>query len=65
MLIANGLIKEMVTLDTGIREITNDIAPVLGRLSTGPYSILSNRMFDVTDSISRLFDIASVFDVCW
>ena len=31
VLIANGLIKEMVTLDTGIREITNDIAPVLGR----------------------------------
>lgn len=29
--IADGLIKEMVTLDTGIWEITNDIAPVLGR----------------------------------
>ncbi len=31
VVIADGLIKEMVTLDTGIREITNDIAPVLGR----------------------------------
>lgn len=31
VIIADGLIKEMVTLDTGIREITNDIAPVPGR----------------------------------
>lgn len=31
VLIANGLIKEMVTLDTGITEVTNDIAPVPGR----------------------------------
>lgn len=31
IIIADGLIKEMVTLDTGIREIANDIAPVLGR----------------------------------
>lgn len=31
IVIADGLIKEMVTLDTGIREIKNDIAPVLGR----------------------------------
>lgn len=31
VVIADGLIKEMVTLDTGISEITNDIAPVLGR----------------------------------
>lgn len=29
--IAEGLIKEMVTLDTGITEIRNDIAPMLGR----------------------------------
>lgn len=31
VIIADGLIKEMVTLDTGIREVTNDIAPVPGR----------------------------------
>lgn len=31
IVIADGLIKEMVTLDTGIREVKNDIAPVLGR----------------------------------
>lgn len=31
IVIADGLIKEMVTLDTGIREVRNDIAPVLGR----------------------------------
>lgn len=31
VIIADGLIKEMVTLDTGIKEITNDIAPVPGR----------------------------------
>lgn len=29
--IADGLIKEMVTLDTGITEIWNDIAPMMGR----------------------------------
>lgn len=31
VVIADGLIREMVTLDTGIREIRNDIAPILGR----------------------------------
>ncbi len=31
VVIADGLIKEMVTLDTGITEVKNDIAPVLGR----------------------------------
>lgn len=31
VIIADGLIREMVTLDTGIREIKNDIAPVPGR----------------------------------
>lgn len=31
IIIADGLIKEMVTLDTGILEIKNDIAPVPGR----------------------------------
>lgn len=31
IVIADGLIREMVTLDTGIREIRNDIAPILGR----------------------------------
>lgn len=31
VIIADGLIKEMVTLDTGIRSVTNDIAPVPGR----------------------------------
>ena len=31
VIIADGLIKEMVTLDTGIREVKNDIAPVPGR----------------------------------
>lgn len=31
VIIANGLIKEMVTLDTGIKEVTNDIAPISGR----------------------------------
>ncbi len=31
VVIADGLIKEMVTLDTGITEVRNDIAPVLGR----------------------------------
>lgn len=31
VVIADGLIREMVTLDTGITEVWNDIAPVLGR----------------------------------
>ncbi|MFG6334520.1 MAG: hypothetical protein K1W20_03460 [Lachnospiraceae bacterium] len=31
IIIADGLIREMVTLDTGIREVTNDIAPTAGR----------------------------------
>lgn len=31
VVIANGLIKELVTMNTGIKEIWNDIAPVLGR----------------------------------
>lgn len=31
VVIADGLIREMVTLDTGIQEVTNDIAPFLGR----------------------------------
>lgn len=31
VIIADGLIREMVTLDTGIRELKNDIAPVPGR----------------------------------
>lgn len=31
VIVANGLIKEMVTLDTGISEVTNDIAPTPGR----------------------------------
>lgn len=31
VIIADGLIREMVTLDTGIKEITNDLAPVIGR----------------------------------
>lgn len=32
VVIANGLITEMVTMNTGIQKIWNDIAPVLGRL---------------------------------
>lgn len=32
VVIANGLIKEMVTMNTGITEVRNDIAPVLGRI---------------------------------
>lgn len=32
VVIANGLISEMVTMNTGITKVRNDIAPVLGRI---------------------------------